>query len=145
MENHEQHQSADRTPCPWCAEPIRAEALRCPHCRTRTESFRVGAWHRAHPDARLAGVAVAVSEAFTVPVATVRLGFVLATFLSFAGPLAYAALWLLLPTAPGQPSTGETLVREAAAAWGRHRHTEPVREPFRESANAGAPTPGSSA
>ena len=32
--------------CPYCAEEIRSEAVRCRYCRSRLASFEGGQWHR---------------------------------------------------------------------------------------------------
>jgi hypothetical protein len=45
----------DKT-CPYCAEPIRSEALRCPHCRSRLRTFVAEGWQRDHPERLVAGV-----------------------------------------------------------------------------------------
>ena len=35
-----------RTRCPYCAEDIRPEAVRCPHCRSRLAAFEPERWRR---------------------------------------------------------------------------------------------------
>jgi phage shock protein C len=107
--------------CPFCAEGIRAEAVRCPHCRSRLSGVAAERWHREQPQARLAGVAAAVAAAFAVPVALVRLGFVALTFLHLLGPLLYGLLWLVIPASPGQTSLAEEAAGGLSAALaGRH-------------------------
>ena len=87
--------------CPYCDEEIRAEAIRCRHCRSRLAALDPGSWYRDRPERRVAGVAAAVAQAFAVPVAAARFGFiVLATFHLF-GLIAYLALWLIVPFRPG--------------------------------------------
>jgi phage shock protein PspC (stress-responsive transcriptional regulator) len=98
--------------CPFCAEEIRAEATRCRYCRSRLTSFDAGRWHRSHPDARVAGVCAALAHALAVPVAAVRLVFVVLTFVHLLGPLLYAGLWLVIPRHPG----GESLL-EVGLGW----------------------------
>jgi phage shock protein PspC (stress-responsive transcriptional regulator) len=110
--------------CPYCAEEIQAEAIRCRYCRSRLTAFDAGRWHRQHPDARLAGVCAALAHAFAVPVAAVRLVFVVLTFIHLLGPLLYGSLWLVIPRAPGEESQLERLLRWAMDAAntlsGRH-------------------------
>jgi phage shock protein PspC (stress-responsive transcriptional regulator) len=87
--------------CPYCAEEIRTEATRCPHCRSRIAAFDPARWYRDRPERRLAGVAAAVAHAFALPVTAVRVGFIVLTFVHFLGPMVYGALWLIVPFAPG--------------------------------------------
>jgi len=99
--------------CPYCAEEIHAAALRCPHCRSHLPAGDAQPWRRDHPDRRVAGVAVAAAHAFGVPVASARVVFIVLTFIHFLGPLAYGALWLVIPFAPGEPSRFERGLRAA--------------------------------
>ena len=99
--------------CPYCAEEIDAAALRCPHCRSHLPAGDAQPWRRDHPDRRVAGVAVAAAHAFGVPVASARVVFIVLTFIHFLGPLAYGALWLVIPFAPGEPSLFERGLRAA--------------------------------
>lgn len=97
------------TRCPYCAEQIRAEAIRCPHCRSRLNSFDRQGWHRDHPEARVAGVAAAISHVFHVPVTVVRLGFVMLTFMHLLGPILYVFGWLAIPQTPERGSLAEAM------------------------------------
>ena len=99
--------------CPYCAEEIHAAALRCPHCRSHLPAGDAQPWSRDHPARRVAGVAVAAAHAFGVPVASARVVFIVLTFIHFLGPLAYGALWLVIPFAPGEPSLFERGLRAA--------------------------------
>ena len=83
--------------CPYCDEEIRAEAIRCRHCRSRLAAFDPTDWYRDRPDRRVAGVAAAVAHAFAVPVGAARFGFIVLTPFHLLGAIAYAALWLLIP------------------------------------------------
>ena len=104
--------------CSYCAEEIRAEAVRCPHCRSRLAGFEIQGWHRGHEDARLAGVASALAHALSLPVGAVRLGFVLLSFVHLIGILAYGALWAIVPPRVGEASALEEWFGRAAR-WAR--------------------------
>ena len=106
---------ADTKRCPYCAESIRAEAVRCRYCRSRLTTFEIERWHRDHEEKRLAGVCAAVAQVSGFPTGGVRLGFVVLTFIHLLGPLVYGALWLIIPPAKGKESVLETLLADAHA------------------------------
>jgi phage shock protein PspC (stress-responsive transcriptional regulator) len=87
--------------CPFCGEQIRTAATRCRYCRSRLTTLDPERWYRDHPERRVAGVASALARALVVPIGAVRLGFVVFSFVHLIGPVLYAALWLLIPFAPG--------------------------------------------
>ena len=135
----------DRKRCAYCAEEIRAEAVRCPHCRSRLDGFDIEHWHRAHDDSRLAGVASAVAHALSLPVGLVRLAFVIAAFVHLVGVVVYLALWAVIPSATGEPSALETgLVR--VQGWARglagHRHGRDASSPSAAATSPAVPAAG---
>lgn len=86
--------------CPYCAEEIPTEAVRCRYCRSRVAALDPSRWYRDHPERRLAGVAAAIGHALALPVSGVRLAFLVFTFVHLLGPLVYGALWLIVPFTP---------------------------------------------
>jgi len=142
---------ADTRKCPYCAEEIRTEAVRCPYCRSGMATADHDRWYRNHPERRVAGVAAAVAHALGLPIMGVRLGFVVLTFVHLLGPIVYGGLWLLVPFAPGEPSPLEQGLA-AAQDWvarfrghGRVPPPPPPDAPRSERANGlgGDAVPGS--
>jgi phage shock protein PspC (stress-responsive transcriptional regulator) len=97
-------------------------------------SASVTEWHRDFPDRRVAGVCAGLAHQLGVPLILVRAGFILGTVLPgmhLAGPVLYAAFWLLMPSAPAGPSGLDRLLdgihglRDLREDWA---DTEP-REP----------------
>jgi phage shock protein PspC (stress-responsive transcriptional regulator) len=112
----------NRIPCPYCAEDIRPEAVRCPHCRSRLGGLDPTSWHRDQPDRRLAGVSAAVAHGLGVSLSAVRVGFVALTFFHLLGPALYGLLWLVIPSRPGEQPPfehGVARAREMAARFAR--------------------------
>lgn len=135
--------------CPYCDEEIRAEAIRCRHCRSRLAALDPGAWYRDRPERRVAGVAAAVAHAFAIPVAAARLGFLVATVFHFAGPVVYAALWMLVPFRPGDepPFTRilglvRTIVDELRDAFRSHRPPPPASNGTTSTSHGDIPATG---
>jgi len=104
---HSDFRRGDRRRCPFCFEEIHAEAVKCRHCKSALSPGpravpprgNHGPWPHM-----LLGVCSWLSTRYRVPVALVRVLFILAVFFHGFGILLYLALWAVLPACEDRPS-----------------------------------------
>lgn len=92
---------SDTKLCPYCAEEVRIEAIKCKHCGSHIgerRRFVTSDWTRSSSDRMLAGVCGGLANVFGLPTAVMRLAFVLGTLTSMGtGLLVYLILWIVMP------------------------------------------------
>jgi phage shock protein PspC (stress-responsive transcriptional regulator) len=91
----------DTRMCPYCAEEIRAAAIRCKHCGSFLSPRSAPSdWYRSSSDRMIAGVCGGLARQFGVPAAVIRLAFVLMTLFSggVVGIVIYVVLWIVMPS-----------------------------------------------
>jgi phage shock protein PspC (stress-responsive transcriptional regulator) len=87
--------------CPYCKTDNALGATRCAACTSwMAEPPPPREWTRARDGRILAGICRGLSNRFGVPVAAVRLVFLLSILFGGWGVLAYVALWIAMPIAP---------------------------------------------
>jgi phage shock protein C len=87
--------------CPYCKTDNALGATRCAACTSwMVDRPPTREWTRARDGKLLAGICRGLSNRFGVPVAAVRLVFLLSILFGGWGVLAYVALWIAMPLEP---------------------------------------------
>jgi phage shock protein C len=94
-------QAPQEKSCPYCLEQIRADAMRCRHCRTWLKGNPLqNEWYRSS-EGMIAGVCQGLADQFRVSPTLLRLFFVLTTLFGLGtGLVLYIALWFIMPRQP---------------------------------------------
>ncbi len=87
--------------CPFCRTENREGAVKCAACGSwMTEGPPVREWVRPRSGRMIAGVCRGLAERFGLPVAALRIAFLLSLFLWGGGLVVYVACWMGMPNAP---------------------------------------------
>jgi phage shock protein PspC (stress-responsive transcriptional regulator) len=126
--------------CPWCAEEIDAQAVRCRYCTSHLEGGvrDPSEWHRGFRERKIAGVCAAVSHYLRFSLSGVRAAFVLLALFHGFGVALYAILWFVLPDQPGGRSGIDRIVEAGRALFGELRSAASSRATTRDAKGADA-------
>jgi len=109
----EKENTGNTKKCPFCAEEIKAEAVKCRYCGSLLHDTEGTArrspanyWRRVNEGKRVAGVCTGIAREFNSPklILPLRLFFILSTFFYGFGFIFYVILWMLMPSPVDAPA-----------------------------------------
>jgi phage shock protein C len=87
--------------CPYCKTQNQPGAVKCAGCGSWMVDYPpVREWMRAREGRMVAGVCRGLANRFGLPIAAVRLAFLLSLLLGGWGLVVYVALWIAMPLPP---------------------------------------------
>jgi phage shock protein C len=107
--------------CPYCRTENAPGAIRCAACTSwMVERPPAREWTRAREGRVIGGVCRGLANRFALPIAAVRLVFLLSIVLGGWGLLVYVALWIAMPLDPLMlpPSTVDRPPESRASSTG---------------------------
>jgi phage shock protein PspC (stress-responsive transcriptional regulator) len=102
--NNPNHADEALKKCPYCAELIKVEAIKCRFCGSSLIAPHAAGnplreeWYRVREDKIIAGVCAGLAHQFNLSTALLRLAFVVGALLGGGvGLIIYIVLWIILP------------------------------------------------